>query len=218
MQKGFGLPRHFGAVFVAGALLLGLGQGCAVAPLSNHITARTNGRGDSLASLGGTIATNKKSGWLPSLKYSLGLRDDLDLGFQYEVIQYGLWAKYAFLNQRDEGFAFSGLAGVGTSFEGFYGYVGPIISWKTGWFEPYLMTRFNYVDSREAKMDLATVGEFTVKPGTYRYFQHTVGFMAWPLHWFGGGLEASSFATVKSPFILEGKEKFLLSGNFSFRF
>lgn len=200
-------------------LLLGLVflHGCAVAPLSNHITARTNGKGDSLASVGSTIGTTK-SGWLPSLKYSLGLTDDFDLGFQYEVIEYGVWGKYAIINNQDEGFSLAGVAGLGLSFEGFYSYVGPIVSWKLGWFEPYLMSRFNYVDAPVSKIDLASVGEFTVSPGTYRYFQHTLGFMTWPMDWFGVGLEASLMGTVSSPFILGSKSRWLLSGNFSFRF
>lgn len=202
---------------VWGVLVVAAFHGCAIAPLSNHVTARTNGQGNSLLSLGGTIATSKDEGWLPSIKYSIGLGEDFDLGFQYEVIEYGLWAKYAFLNT-DEGLSFSALSGIGTGLGGFYGYAGPIVSFKLSWFEPFLMTRFNYVRYPEAKVDLATIGEFRVSPGTYRYFQHTAGFMAWPWDWFGAGLEASLFGTVRSPFILSGKDRFLLSGNFSFRF
>jgi hypothetical protein len=195
-----------------------LAQGCAVAPLSNHVTARTNGKGENLASIGSTIDT-KKSGWLPSLKYSIGLQDDLDLGFQYEVIEWGAWAKYALVNNREEGFSLAGLVGLGLGADGgYYGYLGPIVSWKLGWFEPYLMTRFNYVRYEESSVAVTRSGEFTVKPGTYRYFQHTLGFLTWPLDWFGVGLEVSTFGTVRSPFILEGKSRYLLSGNFSFRF
>jgi hypothetical protein len=57
-----------------------------------------------------------------------------------------------------------------------------------------------------------------VEPGTYRYFQHTLGFMIWPAEWVGLGLEGSAFGTVSSPFILSGWNRFMLSGNFSFRF
>jgi hypothetical protein len=189
---------------------------CAVAPLSNHVTARTNGKGQSLASAGGTIGVGN-TGWLPSLKYSVGLDDNLDVGFQYEVIEYGIWGKYAFVN-RPEGLSFAALAGTGISFEGFYAYGGPVVSWKKGWFEPYFLTRFNYVDYQEAKIALASVGEFNVPPGTYRYLQHTLGFLIWPMDWFGFGLEGSAFTTIHSPFVLQGKDRYLLSGNFSFRF
>ena len=189
---------------------------CAVAPLSNHITARPNGDGNSLLSAGTTIGAGG-TGWVPSLKYSIGLSEKFDLGFQYEVVEYGIWGKYAFLGT-EEGFSLAGLAGTGLSFEGFYGYLGPIVSWKSGWFEPYFLTRFNYVRYPEQKVDLASIGEIHVEPGTYRYFQHTLGFMAWPLDWFGAGLEGSAFGTVKSPFILRDKDRLLLSGNVSFRF
>ena len=56
--------------------------------------------------------------------------------------------------------------GTGLSFEGFYGYLGPIVSYKMGWFEPYLLTRFNYVRYSEQKIDLASIGELRVAPGT----------------------------------------------------
>lgn len=191
--------------------------GCAVAPLSNHISARTNGKGESMLSAGSVIGI-KGSGWLPSLKYSIGLNDNFDLGFQYEVIEYGVWGKYAFINGKEEGFSFAGLAGTGLSFEGFYGYLGPVVSWKMDWFEPYFISRFNYVDSPVPKLSISTNGEFNVSPGHYRYFQHTLGFFAWPLQWLGLGLEGSAFTTVKSPFILRDKNRYLVSGNFSFRF
>jgi hypothetical protein len=199
------------------AFVLAAAQGCAVAPLSNHVTARTNGEGGSLLSAGSTIGVGD-SGWLPSLKYSIGLSDDFDLGFQYEVIEYGAWAKYALINNKEEGFSLAALGGTGLSFEGYYFYGGPVVSYKMDWFEPYFISRFNYVKFPQPKISIATIGEFSVAPGTYRYFQHTLGFMAWPLQWLGLGLEASVFGIVKSPFILREKDRLLLSGNFSFRF
>jgi hypothetical protein len=198
------------------ALLISSLPGCAVAPLSTHITARSNGKSESLASVGSTLPI-KDSGALPSLKYSIGVSDDIDLGFQYEVIEYGAWMKYSFVN-RQEGFSAAGLFGVGLSFEGFYSYIGPIVSWKIDWFEPYLTTRYNYVSNALGRVDIATTGEFRVQPGVYRYFQHTAGFLTWPIDWFGIGLEASYINPISSDFILEGKNRFLLSGNFSFRF
>lgn len=201
------------ALFVFAALL----QGCAVAPLSNHVTARTNGAGNSLLSAGSTIGVGRTP-WVPSLKYSIGLSENLDLGFQYEVIEYGAFLKYALINNQEEGISLAGLVGTGLSFEGFYGFIGPIVSYRVGIFEPYLLTRFNYVRYPKKEFDIASTGEVKVEPGTYRYFQHTAGFLIWPMEWFGFGLEASAFGTVSSPFILRDKDRFLLSGNFSFRF
>jgi hypothetical protein len=190
---------------------------CSVAPISNHITARTNGTGNSLASVGSTLELGN-SGWLPSLKYSVGLSEDFDLGFQYEVIQYGAYGKYAFINNPEEGFSVAGLFGAGLSFEGFYGFGGGILSYRTQWFEPYLISRFNYVRYPSAKYDIASIGEFQVNPGTYRYFQHTLGFMVWPKEWVGAGVEASWFNTIHSPFVLVGRDRLIYSANLSFRF
>lgn len=206
--------KNWIALSVFGLLLA---QGCAVAPLSNHVTARTNGKGDSLLSAGSTIGVGD-SGWLPSLKYSIGLSEDFDIGFQYEVIEYGAWGKYALINNKGEGFSLAALGGAGLSFEGYYLYAGPVVSYKLDWFEPYFISRFNYVKFPAPKISIATIGEFSVSPGIYRYFQHTLGFMTWPKDWLGFGLEASLFGTVSSPFILREKDRLLVSGNFSFRF
>jgi hypothetical protein len=180
------------------------------------VTARPNGEGNSLLSAGSTLGTGR-DGWIPSLKYSIGLTDEIDLGFQYEVVEYGIWGKYA-LVRREEGWSVAALAGVGASFEGFYGYAGPIVSWKSGIFEPYFLTRFNYVRYPEQKMSVASVGELDVAPGTYRYLQYTVGFLIWPTDWFGTGLETSAFTPLRSPFILRDWSRLLFSWNMSFRF
>jgi hypothetical protein len=200
-----------------GILLGVLAQGCAVAPLSNHITARTNGSGNSLISAGSTIPVGNTA-TVPSLKYSVGLGDNFDLGFQYEVVEYGAWVKYAVINNKEQGLSLAGLAGVGISFEGAYAYLGPLVSYKWGIFEPYFVERFNYVNYPSQNIDLKSLGEVHVDPGSYRYFQHTLGFMLWPIDWLGFGLEGSAFGTWKSPFILKGRDRFLFSGNFSFRF
>jgi hypothetical protein len=198
------------------AAVLLLASGCAVAPLSSHTSARTNGDGQSLLSAGTTIGVGN-TGWVPSVRYSLGLSDSFDLGFQYEVVEYGVSGKYNFLGN-GEGFSLAGLAGTGLSFDGFYAFVGPVVSWKIGIFEPYFVERLNYVDYPERKVNVDAVGEIHVDPGTYWYFQHTLGFFVWPLDWLGAGLEVSAFGTVGGPFILRGRDRFLLSGQFSFKF
>ncbi|HEY8278624.1 MAG TPA: hypothetical protein VIH99_03315 [Bdellovibrionota bacterium] len=205
------------ARFLSPLLFLALlASGCAVAPLSNHISARTNGEGKSLLSAGSTIGV-ANTGWVPSLKYSYGMSDKFDIGFQYEVVEYGVWGKYL-LSGGGDGLSLSGLAGIGTSFDGFYSYLGPIVSYKVGIFEPYFVERLNYVSYPQKNVNVDQVGEIHVDPGTYWYLQHTLGFFLWPIDWLGIGLEASAFTTINSPFILKGRDRFLLSGNFSFRF
>lgn len=201
-------------VAVLGLFLLA--SSCAVAPLSNHVSARTNGEGNSLLSAGSTIGV-KNSGWVPSVRYSLGITDRFDLGFQYEVVEYGVSGKYLLVGG-GEGFSLAGLGGLGTSFGGFYGFLGPVVSYKWGIFEPYFVERYNYVRYPERNANVEAVGEIHVNPGTYHYLQHTLGFFLWPLDWFGFGLETSAFATLDSPFILDGQDRFLLSGQMSFRF
>ncbi len=159
------------------------------------------------------------TGWVPTIKYSVGLNDRFDLGFQYEVVEYGAWGKYQLIGAgKSEGFALAGLVGTGLGFAGFYGFLGPVISWKFGIFEPYIVERFNYVSYPESNVNVQSIGEIHVDPGTYRYFQHTLGFFLWPLDWAGFGLEASAFGTIGSPFILKGQDRFLLSAQVSFRF
>ena len=134
------------------------------------------------------------------------------------MVEYGAWAKFL-LHGGGEGLSVSGLAGIGASFDASYVFVGPVLSFKTGIFEPHLVERFNYVNYPERKANVSdSVGEIHVDPGKYWYFQHTLGFFVWPIDWLGVGLEASAFTTVDSPFVLRGRDKFLLSGNFSFKF
>lgn len=194
-------------------------SGCAVAPISNHLSARTNGEGGSLLTAGTTLGIGNK-GWVPSIKYSVGLKEDLDLGFQYEVIEWGAFLKYQLLGTRGDGFALAGLVGTGISYEGFYGYVGPVLSWKTGIFEPYFIERYNYVNfpSNTQGVDVREVGEVHVDPGTYHYLQHSFGFFLWPLDWLAFGAETSLFTPIQGKFILRGHDKYVYSTQISFRF
>lgn len=200
-------------------LTAAVASSCAVAPISNHLTARTNGEGGSLLTAGSTLGIGNK-GWVPSIKYSIGLKENLDLGFQYEVIEWGAFLKYQLLGTRGDGFALSGLMGTGLSFEGFYGYVGPVLSWKSGIFEPYFIERYNYVNFTKSGqgLDVSEVGEVHVDPGTYHYLQHSVGFFIWANEWLAFGAETSLFTPIKGKFILRGHDKYVYSGQVSFKF
>lgn len=196
-------------------------SGCAVAPLSNHISARSNGEGGSLLSAGSTIGAGNHA-WVPSIKYTVGLSERFDLGFQYEVIEWGAYGKYQLVGENaakgGEGFALAGLVGSGLSYEGFYGFLGPVLSYKTGAFEPYFVERFNYVDFPRSKVDVSHVGEVHVDPGIYLYLQHSFGFFYWANEWLAFGAETSLFTPLKNNYILKGRERWLYSGQVSFRF
>ena len=105
--------------------------------------------------------------------------------------------------------------GAGFSFSGFYGYLGPVVSYRVGIFEPYAVERFNYVSFPQDNYPEANTGELQVIPGTYRYFQHTLGFLIWPTRWFGFGLEGSYFSPVASNYVLNTWNHFVGSGNAS---
>ncbi len=197
--------------------LLTVFTGCAVAPLSNHTTARTLGKGNSSLDAGSTIGAGRQP-WIPTLKYSLGLNDNLDFGASYEVISIGLWGKYAFINRKDTGFSLAALGGAGFSNTGEYLYLGPIFSYKTKHFEPFFISRFNYVRFEGYSSDLTSIGELSFSNGTYRYLQNTVGNMFWFVDWFAFSTEASHFETLKTPFILGDRDRWLFSGSFIFRF
>ena len=205
-------------LFLLAALAL---SSCAVAPISNHVSARSNGEGGSLLSAGTTIGAGNM-GWVPSVKYTVGLSERWDLGFQYEVIEWGAYGKYQLVGsnaaQGGDGFALAGLVGAGLSYEGFYGFLGPVVSYKIGAFEPYFVERINYVDFPGSKIDVRDVGEVHVDPGVYKYLQHSFGFFWWANDWLAFGAETSLFTPIKSNFILKGRERWLYSGQVSFRF
>jgi hypothetical protein len=189
---------------------------CAVAPLSTHTTARTNGAGNSVLTAGSTMAIGNTPA-VPTVRYSLGLNDGFDLGFQYEVVEYGVSGKLRLVGG-GEGFSMAALAGAGFGFNGYYFFGGPIFSYKTGIFEPYFFTRLNYVNYPTTDVNVSNVGNVHVDPGIYTYLQHTLGFFLWPLDWFGFGAEASGFTTIGGPFILKGNDHYLVSGQVSFKF
>jgi hypothetical protein len=191
-------------------------SGCAVAPLSTHTSARTNGEGKSMLTAGSTFGV-AKSAAVPTVRYSLGLSDRFDIGFQYEVVEYGVSGKYL-LAGGGEGFSLSALVGTGLGWSGFYGFGGGVVSWLSGTFEPYFAERYNYVSFPKNDVNVEEVGEVHLDPGTYHYLQHSLGFFVWPIDWLGVGIEASAFTTISGPFILKGKDKFLFGGQASFRF
>lgn len=135
--------------------------GCVMPPLSSSVTGRSNGRGN----------WSTQAGYSPQLavlyaRQSYGVSDNFDLGLVGEtgiannII--GLWGQYSLLNQ-PVGWSVALNAGVGYGkIEGetynadnkkdeedttsaYYAVIGPIMSYKSHYIEPYLALHASYL-------------------------------------------------------------------------
>ena len=153
---------------------------CSFAPFNSAKTARSLGKDKWGVDAGLSAA--------PYISISQGMSENFDLWASGEL-QFGtvlaLGGKYAFRNNIDG----LSIAGEGALFYAFDAansrgyYLGPIISYKAGWFEPYISARYNWV-----KWDFAELTseeqddiffDFFVFEQDFDYFQGTVGFNFW---------------------------------------
>lgn len=189
--------------------LLALLSGCAFAPISTNTTARTLGGGH-VEIQGGATGLASSSGLAPvaEMKLGVGVFDSLDLGFQYEVLSTGLFAKYALINNPMEGGSLAVLGGFGSSGTGSYWYAGPILSYKAGAIEPYAQLRYNSVYYSATTTNLGSLGTLDVPAGNYSYLMGTLGLALWPTHWLGLSAEGTLFGTSEltrsSPMMFSG--------------
>ena len=154
---------------------------CAVAPFSNHTTGRTNGAGQSHLVVGSTIGNLR----VPVVKYDIGVLDNLDLGFDYEVATLGAQAKVGFMDAKSDGFAIAALAGAGNGGNGYYVYGGPAMSYKYDILEPYSVIRYNYVHFNSSQTQLGGLGTLSIPAGRYSYMMYTLGLSVMALDWLG---------------------------------
>lgn len=114
---------------------------CAMAPLTTPKTARSLGEGNWEIDLGAT----------PSyLSVNRGFSENLDMGLTVENqlgLVFELSGKSAFINRSEEGYSLALFGGVftgdtlgGNSSEF---RLGPVLSYKSGWWEPYLVLTYN---------------------------------------------------------------------------
>lgn len=116
---------------------------CAFAPLATSTTGRSEGKGKS----------EIQAGSVPGgahLKYTVGITDNFDLGAHTEFHLFGgigAHAKYSLINNKEKGFSTAVIGGAGSGIfqESYYYYVGPVISYKINFFEPYTALRYNGV-------------------------------------------------------------------------
>lgn len=181
-----------------GVLSLVLFSGCAVGPLVSHETARTVGSGNSELILGYGQASYV-------VKFNLGLMESLDLGVQVEELSIGARLKYAFINQRENGFSLAAAVGAGASLGGNHYYGDLLASYLAGSWEPYATFRFVHVVTDELKSNDGFL-DFTVRSMKYNYSQIMFGTRYWlSEHWLlsleiSTLLASDDFSTGKSFF------------------
>lgn len=174
------------AAAAALTLLVLLPSGC-VAPMSNNLTGRSLGSGK-VGLDGGVVFASGGDGVVPSVKTAVGVSQDLDLGAQYDLFSIGLFARNSFINN-DEDLSLAGVLGLGIAASGFYGYTGPVISYKAGALEPYFGPRLNVVSYGESDSSSFISWE----GGTFTYFQLTLGTVLWMSEGIGLNMETSVF-------------------------
>lgn len=179
---------------VIGLLFLFTLASCSIAPLSGPQSAKTLGEGNWEVNSGFT--------YLPYVAVNRGITENLDLGATVEMQAFGLAAvnaKYSVYNNGEEGVAAAVAAGgfhaldtVNT--KGFY--VGPVLSYKSSWFEPYLAVRYNWLRWKAYESDSDDRDDFIFEFLKYTsdmdvaYMQYTIGFNFWTSESFAFGVDA----------------------------
>lgn len=189
-------------VITSSSLLL---SGCIMSPLSSDTTARSLGQGN-WSTTGGVIFPGVVAGYV---RQGYGATDNLDVGVVGEAginNLVGGWGQYSILNQ-PEGLsvAIDGGAGggqakgqlytdVNQTTTGYYGYVGPIVSYKTEYLEPYLAARVNYLYLND-KITAENAGDFGMNLAASQFSGTvTLGTTLWFNNHFGVTVSANGIA------------------------
>ena len=182
--------------------------GCTIfGPIQSHDLGRSLGGGNHNFHFSAIVTVDEKEegngiGALPSFRYDIGVSENLDLGFQYELLSSGIRGKYSFLNNK-KGLSASMSLGAGSSSGlaavGFYYNATLATSYKADSWEPFLNYRFTYVD-------IASDGE-TTSEGPFGsditfgsddgYGQIFLGTKYWITEKFALSMESNYFALPK---------------------
>lgn len=146
--------------------------GC-VAPLSHNLTGRSLGSGTFGLDAGAVVGPGE--GALPALKVAVGISESTDLGVQFDTFSLGFFGRKSFINSPVEGPSLAAVTGLGIAAGGWYGYAGPVFSYKTCRFEPYFSPRVNFVSYEESDSSSSISWE----GGDFVYPQVTLGFSFW---------------------------------------
>jgi hypothetical protein len=126
--------------------LIILVSGCTqLAPFAASNSAHTVGEG--ATAIQGGVTTN---GRIPYGRIGCGVSKNLEIGLLMENHPYNLiggpFAKYALLNNPEQGVSLSVEGGLGTGIiSTYYGYIGPMIGYKKNRWDGYIGARYNYV-------------------------------------------------------------------------
>ena len=162
-------------MFSTAAAAVLLGTGC-VAPMSHNVTGRSLGRGTVGVDAGAVLVSNDSGeGFIPSAKVAYGITEGFDMGLQVDFLSTGFYCRKSFVN-REKGLSLAGVAGLGLSIGGIYAYTGPVISIRTGAFEPYFGPRLNLVIYGDNSSSSSVINW---NEGSFVYPQATLGFCLW---------------------------------------
>lgn len=161
-------------------------SGCTtIAPLSNTPTARTSGKGHIQLS-GGYVASLEES---THARIGYGLQRDLDIYFLVESglinENVGIGIKYAVINPEENGLALSIDGSLGSTRDDMYYFFGPTISYKTKYFEPFSVLRFNYAHNSQVLTPEIFPFASVAKSSNLKYGQATLGSTIWISNYFG---------------------------------
>jgi len=181
---------------------------CSIAPLSSTKTARSLGKGKWEIDTGSSLASY--------FSVSRGFTDNFDARATLEYQAFNVFAlsgKYSFINREDEGLSFAAIAGGYVGIDtvkstGFY--LGPVLSYKVKWFEPFLILRYNTfewegVDLSSDQRDSFLFDLINFDKADGSYFQYTLGFNFWFTPKFALSLNAK-FLHFLDDDIIEGSD------------
>ena len=199
------------SILLLGLVVVLLNVSCALGPVLNHETARSNGEGK-----GEFTAMSTSKGYL-GLKFDYGILKDLDIGAQWESLNTSIYAKYSFLNQPN-GSSLAGLIGTGSTFGGNFNYIDLTYSYMATAFEPYIAARYITVRTDLSELtgnDTSSIFSSITK-AEFSYAMAFIGTKYWFSKTLALSAEGSSFISVSDS--IQFSENALISLGFDIKF
>ncbi len=177
---------------------------CAVAPFSSPKSAKSIGKSKNQIDFGLSPT--------PYVMYGHGITKNWDLGFQGETqffasLALGPWTRYSLINNR-KGFSLALYGGASYGFGLLTTYSvfgGPIISYRKGKFEPYLLVRYNITSFSDFDADDTL---FDSGDSSINYLESVAGFNIWMKKDMGINLNVKHFYAFED----SGDDSIVLAG------